>query len=97
MFMGAARAFTLAGTTGCPMHQELVSASLAPVSGTLVAQGPMPGSDFRTLVVSHAEHEQRSPDEPLDDWAVLALLGGTAVGCLAAFIGGACGISLLVG
>jgi hypothetical protein len=39
---------------------------------------------------------ERSKDEPLDDWMLVALLVGTAFGSVAAVITGAYGVHLLL-
>ena len=71
---------------------------IAPTSDILTApdaRGQPLGSDHDYPETWKAAAKQRCPEDVLGDWAVLIILGGSAVGCLGAVIVGAYAISLL--
>ena len=78
------------------MYQERLIAPTSDVFAVLDAQKQPLGPDHDHPRTSKAAPKQRCPEDVLNDWAVLTILAGAAVGCLGAVIVGAYGISLLV-
>ncbi len=78
------------------MYQDRLIAPTSDVLAALDAGGQPLGSDHGYPETPKAASQQRCPEDVLDDWAVLTILAGAAVGCLGGVIVGAYAISLLV-